>query len=381
MATRDALLRRLRRLTDDTGYGYSRSAPSFVTNLKTSGIADPTIAVLIDGSVSAEDVLLLNVSVLETGTAIALSLQMAIRLLNTDYASVVVTFDNEEGYIIRSPRPGSLSQVRVVIPATGIDVTDHLKLGSHVGGFESQPVLSFSDEELEELLDESLATQSEYSDTSWNYDALPQNYETVVVYRSWSSVTDAMLGRAAHQFPQKVGSEESEANEVFKNLLKLAKWVRDSIDEELETIEGGITEHAATVWDPEHRVIVGMNAYNDKRHIPSIASINTGDVSTEVILEYGEILTAHPKRMYVAHILGTALPFDQSLLNEDGYDKHSEKALATGAVLDKELKYLSYPLVKITGLLASTEYTFQLQVLDQNGERYFSAPLSFTTPA
>lgn len=381
MAARDALLSRLRRLIDDIGHGYSQSAPSFITNLVPTGIVDPTIGVLIDDSVGVEDVLLLNIPVLETGLAIALSIQTAIRIINLDYANTVVTFDLKEGYILRSPTRGSKSQIRVSIPTTGTDVTDHLKLGSHVGGFESLPVLSFGDDELEDMLDEALAAQSEYSDTSWNYDALPQNYETVVVYRSWSSVTDAMLGRAAHQFPQKVGSEESSANEVFKNLLNLAKWVRKSIEEELESLEGGVTENTATVWDSELRVVVGMNAYSEDRHIPIIASIQEGDDATQVMLEYGDILTANPKRMYVAHSVAPDLPFDQSLLNEDGYDKYSEKALSSGAVLDKELKHLSYPIIKIKGLLPETDYVFQLQVLDQNGERYFSSPLTYTTPA
>ena len=376
--SQDALLTRLRRLIDDAGRGFSQSAPEWLDDLGAAGLTDPRIAVELD-SLPRVQVQLGSPDYLRTGGAIAIAIQSAVRALDPDpegtvaYQGFFCRFNPKEGFLLQSGTIGSTSEVHVFPPDAGEDVTGALKLGAHVGGYEDTPTLDYTDEELNELLDLALAEQNRIGDiTTWTWATLPTQYETVITYRSWGSVIDTMLGSAAHFYPQKVAGEEVAPNRIFDNLFKLRGWLDDKLDDLLGELESQIQVAELTRWDSFQGTYVGDNAYKPSETQPIVLAALEGDVNTEAIVELAENLTMDTKKVYVAYS-ETPGVFDPTLLNEEDFDILSlDAALATGSVLGKTLTQLKNPLVKITGLTPGTTYYFAAQLVDQNGNYYFS---------
>lgn len=382
--SQDALLTRLRRLIDDAGHGFSQSAPAWLADLGSTGLADPRIAVELD-SLPRVQVPLGSVDYLRTGGAIAIAIQSAVRALDPDpegttaYQGFFARFNPKEGFLLRSGSIGSTSEVHVFPPDAGDDVTAALKLGAHVGGYEDTPTLNYTDEELNELLDLALAEQNRIGDiTSWTWASLPTQYETVVTYRAWGSIIDTMLGTAAHFYPQKVAGEEVSPNRIFDNLFKLRGWLDDKLDDLLEELESQIQVANLTRWDIYTGTYVGDNAYKPSETQPFLLAAIEGATNTEAIIELGENLTMDIKKVYVAYRDQEGV-FDPTLLNDDDFDILSlDAALSPGSVLAKTLTQLKNPLVKITGLTPGATYHFAAQLVDQNGNYYFSNELELT---
>lgn len=390
MTDQSTLVRRLRRLIDDAGHGYSQSSPGFSENLTTLGMTDPCIDILIDTN-EAVTVHLSPLSSLTTGTSIARALQDSIRAADPalpdetteGFSNFSVRFHRQEGYVLQSGSMGSKSRVNVLPASTGDDATPWLKLGLAQGGFETEQQPDFSDEELEALLDEALAYQNESgTKSSWDYLTLPTEYDTIVVYRAWSSLVDIMLGRSASYFPQKVASEQTDANIIFDNYLKLAKWLKDRIDELENTLESGIIPASTTRWDPFTGTYVGDNAYKWEENVPRVNSVLVDESGTGVILEFEPCLSLDMKMAFVAH-KDSAGVWDQTVLTEENFNdpgSGEEVGLSTGATLDRTIKNLKNNMVRISGLEAGETYYFAMQLVDQNGNRYFSNEYKYTLP-
>ena len=383
--TREDLILRLRRLIDDVGFGYSQSAPGFDEDFSDNGLTTPDIGVFIDGDLAATNIVLSPLSSLTSGPAIAAAIQRGIRAAFPaviGYANAICTFHRQEGYIIRSGSYGSNSMVAVVDGAVE-SVTALLKLGLQSGGYESPAQLDFSDEELGLMLDQALAVQNQTGEqTSWGYDTLPSGYETVVVYRSWSGVVDSRLGRSANFYPQKVASEETSANVVFDNYLRLAKWLNKALDDLIDGL-GSAIECAATVrWDRELQMYVGDNAYANPANVARVNSLLAGPDAGSVILEFQQVLTLDCKHVFIAHSTTAGVWDPAALTVEDYVDPGPQRVsgLATGSVLDRTLGGMKNTMVRITGLTTGETYFFAVQVTDQNGNRYFSNELSVEAP-
>lgn len=389
MADQASLIRRLRRLIDDAGHAYSQSAPGFGENL--SLVSDPSFDLQLDAT-PALTLHLTPVAYLTTGAAIAKAIQDSVRAADPalpastteGFANFIATFSRQEGFILRSGSAGSSSRVTVLPSSDGDDVTSALKLGAHVGGYETEPQHDFSDEELLELLEQSLDTQNQIGTiSSWTYATLPPEYETLVVYRAWSNVVDVLLGRSASYFPQKVASEETSANVIFDNLLKLAKWLKDKIDELQNELESGIAVSTTTRFDRFSGIQVGDNAYKSVENYAVINSVLSTEDGLGVILEFAEILSLDIKRVYVGYKETSGGVFDQTLLTEEDYNEQGLEAVAclsSGAVLARTLKNTKNTLVKIDDLTPGSTYYFAIQVVDQNGNRYFSNEVAYELP-
>lgn len=379
--SQDAMLTRLRRLIDDAGHGFSQSAPDFLQDLSASGLTDARIAVELDANPRVQ-VQLGDVSYLATGGAIAIAIQTAVRALDPDpegttaYEGFFCRFNPKEGLLLRSGTIGSTSEVHVFPPDAGDDVTDALKLGAHVGGYEDTPTLDYTDEELQELLDLALAEQNRIGDiTQWTYPTLPTEYATVVTYRAWGSIIDTKLGAAAHFYPQKVAGEEVSPNRIFDNLFRLRKWLDDKIDDITEDLESQIQVANLTRWDHFSGTYVGDNAYKPSETRPIMQTALEGEANTEAVVELAENLTMDTKKVYIAYRDQPGV-FDPTLVNDDDFD--GEEALSSGSVLSKTLTQLKNPLVKITGLTPGETYYFAAQLVDQNGNYYFSNEVELT---
>lgn len=373
--TQAAMILRLRRLIDDVGHAYSQSAPGFSLDL--SAVTAPVLYAYVDDDTVATALTLLPVAGLTSGPAIAAAIQRALRAAFPavlGYANAVCTFHRADGYVIRSGSYGSHSRVEIV-PGAGDDVSAALRLGLANGGYESESHLDFSDEDLGILLDDGLNYQNGIGDiTAWEYETLPAEYETVVAYRAWSSVVDARLGRSASFYPQKVASEETSANVIFDNYFKLAKWLRDRIDEMVDQLSSHITCHDIVRWEPDYQAFVGDNSYYQPA--AKLNAVLVGDVD-EAIVEFEPILTTDCKRVFVAYNSAPGV-WDQTLMTEADFVDPGPAivaAAAPGTVVARELRSMKYPLVKITGL-APGVYYFAIQVTDQNGNRYFSNEMS-----
>lgn len=393
--TREDMILRLRRLIDDVGNAYSQSAPEYVTNIPALNpappaaptITDPRIGVLIDGDTVVINVPLGPFSSLTSGQAIAAAIQRGIRVADPDdrqgFTNCVCTFHRADGYVIRSGTYGSNSSIYVVAPTAGDDVTGHLKLGLGNGGYESESQLDFSDHELSAIIDDALAIQNNVGEkTSWSYDTLPAEFQTVVAYRGWATVVDTKLGRSANYFPQKVASEETSANVIFDNFYTLAKWLRDRIEEMVNGLESQVETYSIIRWDRELQKFVGDNGYYSADNRARVNAVLPGMSPGEVILEFQPILTMDTKYVYVAYSQ-TSPVWDPTKLTETSFSDpgfSTVAGLATGAVLTREISGAKYNLVKITGLDPGETYHFATQVTDQNGNRYFSNEVSVTLP-
>jgi hypothetical protein len=392
MSDRASLIRRLRRLIDDVGHGYSQSAPGWSADLSASALAAPAFAVLMDDASTPVDVPLGSVASLSTGPAIARAIQTSIRAADPGLAlptpvrtpafdGVSCIYDAREGYVIRSGTIGNLSVVHVLPPTVGDDVTGLLKLGLNEGGYESPAKVEWSDTDLGEMMDLSLAEQNNTGEiTSWTYSTLPSEYENAIVYRTWASLVDTMLGRAAWFHPQKVASEEVTPNTVFDNLFKLAEWLKDRLNDIVTGLDSQIECSTVVVWDREEGRYVGNNAYDGEANTPRILNILPGSTESEAILEFAEILTPDTKIVYVGMNTSSGV-FDQTVFTDAAFDPSAETTgLSTGAILVRKLSSTKHVMVKVTGLAADTDYYFAMQTLDQNGNRRFSSEMKYTTP-
>lgn len=378
MATQDALNRRLRRLIDDTGHGYSQSAPGFSTSLALA-VAPLNLGIQIDDDIAPGDITLGAPASLATGQAIAAALQTAIRAADTKagYTNCSVTFDRKDGYVIRSGTAGSISMVRVVppepavLPATRTDAAALLKLGQSNGGYESAVRALISDDELNALLDEALAIQNEMgTPTQWDYATIPPAYETLIVYRAWGSVIDIKLGQSANYHWQKVEAEESHEEQIFSNFFKLADWLKKKIDELQGDLEGGIEVTTATRWDYPSQQFLAVESHNDVGMRAALL-MATWESSTSVLLELGEIFSTGFVEINVGYVQGTATVIDRASYNEPDYDPKT-KGFVSPSVLARTLKTGRNPMLRITGLSNAHEYTFAAMAVDVDGIRYFS---------
>ena len=376
--TLPSIILRLRRLIDDVGHGYSQSAPDFTQDLTDTGWTSPSIGVFIDEDATATDIVLSPADDLTTGMAIAAAIQRGVRAsgsTSAGYLNFVCTFHREEGYVLRSGSQGSASRVSVVSPVTDEDAGLALKLGLANGGYESEAQLDFSDAELAGIVEDSLAVQNGTGVPSdWEWDTIPEEYENVVVYRAWATVVDTRLGRTAAYYPQKVAAEETEANVVFDNYLRLAKWLKFRLDDTLGDLESQIECTSTVRWDPETQQYVGTDVYFNPENIAQIKVIAPGTLSGEVILEFSQILNLDVKNIFIAYS-STPGVFDPTLLTEESRPLVSGSTvagLAEGSTLARSLRNAKNTLVKIKGLTPDATYYFAIQVSDQNGNRYFS---------
>jgi hypothetical protein len=389
MPSRSLTIRRLRRLIGDVGHGYSQCAPGFVETLV--GTTDPAIAVMLDDALLPLDIPLGAPAGLKTGLAIAAAIQAGIR--NADpllpdgyteaYRNCSVTFNRKDGYIIRSGSIGNVSAVVVTAPTMHEDVTSMLRLGTAHGGFETAASTDFSDDELGSFLDTALEEQNAALNAGWAWDTMPDSYQNVVIYSAWGTVVDAMLGRAAHFYPQKVASEEVSPNTIFDNLFKLAKWLKDKLDDLVSDVGGSVEVSELVRWCRDTKTFVGDNAYKDKQNVPVINTLLAGEDATSVILEFAEILNLDVKHIFVAYSDEPGV-WDKSALTEPTFDDPGESqvaGLASHATLARSLTSAKNTVVKVTGLTAEVPYYFAIQVTDQNGNRYFSAEKSITIPS
>lgn len=391
MATQEALLRRLRRLIDDAGHGYSQSAPGFATDLTGLGPAAFSFGIQMGGDLIPTQVTI-PVAGLSTGTAIAHALQVSVRAAdpslpngsNSQYSNFSCTFDSREGYVLRSGSIGSQSMVAVTLPTSGDDITEPLKLGLHNGGYESPAHSDFSDEELLELVDNSISEQNNIGNISyWVVDTLPPEYETVIIYRTWSALLDVMMGRSAWWHPQKVSSEEAAPNVVFDNLFRLARWLKDKLDELQDELDSRIEVGKAIVFDRQLQAYVGDEAYKNPRNNPRILAVVSGETPTSVILEFDEILTLDVKHVYIGMREGAATVWDQTKFTEQGFlnpPSNQVAGLHEDATLVRSLRSTKNTMVKVEDLSPGTVYYFAIQIVDQNGNRHFSNSYGFEVP-
>jgi hypothetical protein len=372
MATQDALNRRLRRLIDDTGHGYSQSAPGFSTNLAFA-VAPLNLGIQIDDDIAPGDISLGAPASLATGQAIASAMQTAIRAADTKagYTNCTVTFDRKDGYIIRSGTAGSISLVRVVPPTAGTDASELLLLGQSRGGYESAVRALISDDELNALLDEALAIQNDIgTPTWWDYATIPPAYETLVVYRAWSSVVDIKLGQSANYHWQKVESEESHEEQIFGNFIKLAEWLKKKIDELQGQLEGGIEVTTATRWDYPSQQYLAVESHNDVAMHTAILAVSW-ESATTALVELGEILSTGFVEINVGYKVGTPVVIDRAAYNDPAYSTKT-KGFVSPSVLARVLKTGRNPMLRITGLDNAQDTYIAAMAVDVDGVRYFS---------
>jgi len=384
MTTQEGLMRRLRRLTDDTGHGYSQSAPGF-SEVLSPQVPLPALNISIDGSDPVE-IRLGDPSALATGQAIAAVLRAAIsaadpaRLLlppttTTGWQNCSVTFSRQDGYVVRSGSIGSASAIRITPatltnPATVSDVSTELKLGQSNGGYETTPRTNMADAELGELLDQALQEQANEEGTFWGYDTLPPSRETIVSYRAWASIIDIRLGQAASYYWQKVEAEESHEELIFANYLKLANWLKDKIADMGAELTGGIEVSDASRWDYQSQQYVPIGTHVDKNIVAAIASVVWLN-STTALLEFGEILSTGFHEINVGYRQTTPGVIDRSAYNDSSYAE-ATKGFVVPSVLSRTLKNGRNTLVKITGLSNFEDYYFAVMAVDVDGIRYFS---------
>ena len=372
----DSIMNLVRSLIDDTGSGYSQSAPLFSTNLNVVEVTDtPSVDVHIDGTTAT--VTLTPKAALETGFAIASALQRGIREADTaiGFTKAMVTFNVEEGYTVRTGTSGSESLVNILPAASGYDVSTMLKLGAHNGGFESTPPVRITDDLIIQAMNVALAAQSAESSAAWSWDTLPYEYQQVVAYRTWRTLLDVKLGQSANYFDQQVQDDSRDLADVFDNHLKLAKRVDDAIDKEMDKLEGSIKATSVAVWDRTQGGYVSNEVYVDPNNVITILSIEPLG-NGEVILEHNPIYTSDYKYLFVGYNDGENGVWEATALTDKNADERPASSttvgLATGATLDRKLQNLKTSLIKITDLVPGNVYTFGLQVSDQNGNRYFS---------
>lgn len=387
MATQEALIRRLRRLIDDTGHGYSQSAPGFSINL-TASVASPLkLAVELDNDLTPTEITVGVAAALGTGQAIASALQQAIRAADpglllptpvptTAYANISVSFDRVEGYIIRSGSIGAQSHVRILPPTTApfIDASALLKLGQTSGGYESSARVNFTDDELAQLLDEALALQNaQGSATFWTYDTIPSAYETLVVYRAWASVIDVKMGENANNYWQKVESEESHEELIFSNFLKLADWLKKRIEEIEGDLDGNIIVSNVSRWSYQMQEMIPVSTSKDPSIVAAIVSVAWVD-ATSALVEFSEILATTFDEINVGYRVTNPGVIDRSIYNDANYarDYAKTKGFVSPSVLSRTLRNGRNTLVKITGLDRTLTTYFAVMAVDANGVRYFS---------
>ena len=372
MATQDALNRRLRRLIDDTGHGYSQSAPGFSTTLALAA-APLNLGVQIDDDIAPGDITLGAPASLATGQAIAAALQTAIRAadIKAGYTNCSVTFDRRDGYVIRSGTAGSISMVRVVPPTVGTDAAALLKLGQTNGGYESAIRALISDEELNALLDEALAIQNSVgTPTQWDYATIPPAYETLIVYRAWGSVIDIKLGQSANYHWQKVEAEESHEEQIFANFFKLADWLKKKIDELQAELEGGIEVTTATRWDYPSQQFLAVESHFDVGMRTAILTASW-ESSTSAIIELGEIFSTGFVEINVGYKADNPGVIDKASYNDPSYDQKT-KGFVSPSVLARVLKTGRNPMLRLTGLDNSKDTYIAAMAVDVDGIRYFS---------
>ncbi len=385
MATRDELILRLRRLIDDVGHGYSQSAPGFLTDLTGQGLVTPSIDVWVDDQPAAVNLDLSPAAALTTGTAIATALQNAIRSVDptlASYANVSVVYSRREGYSIRSGTFGSKSKVQFFPASVGDDAGFFLKLGTSFGGYETEAAFEYTDEELGDMIDSSLDLANHLTDNNWVYDTLPSSVCTIVVYGAWCTVVDTKIGRSAHYYSQKVASEEIEANVVFDNFLALGKWLKSRLDDMMDGVIGSSVECiTATRFDRACGVYVADKAYYNRSNNPRILAVIQGETTDSVIVEYESILTPDDKSLFMAYGDSAGVWDQTALSEEDRTDIYREAVgLAADATLARTLRDTKSSLMKIEGLTPGNTYYFQIQVSDQNNNRYYSNEVEYTLP-
>lgn len=372
MATQDALNRRLRRLIDDTGHGYSQSAPGFSTSLALA-VAPLNLGIQIDDDIAPGDITLGAPASLATGQAIAAAMQTAIRAADTKpgYTNCSVTFDRRDGYVIRSGTAGSISLVRVTPPTVGTDAAALLKLGQTNGGYESAVRALISDEELNALLDEALAVQNEVGTPSqWEYATIPPAYETLIVYRAWGSVIDIKLGQSANYHWQRVEAEESHEEQIFSNFLKLADWLKKKLDELQEELEGGIEVSTASRWDYQTQQFLAVETHQDAAMRTAIV-MASWESSTTALIELGEILSTGFVEINIGYKADDPGVIDRASYNDPSYDPKT-KGFVSPSVLARTLKTGRNPMLRLTGLDNSKDTYIAAMAVDVDGIRYFS---------
>lgn len=377
MATQEALIRRLRRLIDDVGHGYSQSAPGFTTDL--SAGSDPLrIGIQIDDDLAPSDITLGAAASLTTGQAIAAAIQEAIRAVATTkegYKNAIATFDRKDGYIIRSGSTGSLSYIRVTAPSAGTDVTGLLKLGQANGGYETMRKVSLSDDELAVLMDEALAQQNEVgTPTLWTYSTIPAAYESLIVYRAWASIVDIKLGQSANYHWQRVENEESHEDQIFGNFLKLADWLKKKIDELQDDLDGSSIEvSTASRWDYKSQQFIAVETHKDTALAVSIVEVSWEDATTAIV-EFGELLSTGFYEINIGYKVDDPGVIDRAIYNDPNYEKDyaKTKGFVSPSVLARTIKNGRNTLLRITGLDQTKDTYFAAVAVDVDGIRYFS---------
>jgi hypothetical protein len=388
VTTQAALRARLRRLIDDTGHGYSQSAPGFSTDIST--LAVPTLRVQMDQEITAQDILLGAPADLVTGQAIAAAIQYAIRAADPatppdttpGYQNISCTFDPKEGYIIRSGTSGSSSAVRILTAGTGNDAAAALKLGLMNGGYETWGKSSLSDQELDEILDEAVQAQNAASGEFWDYATLPAGAETLVTYRAWASTIDVSLGRSANYFWQKVQAEETHEDQVFSNYLKLAEWLKDKIDDMQDDLEGGIVNITTTRWDRPAQSRIGIDRYVNPNLNAGILAALPGPNPGEILVEFDAIYQLGIHELYLGYKPTVGGVIDRTVFTDPNYlrDYDARKGFEAPSVLARTLRRVKDNFVKISGLTPATTYFIAFWVLDISGNRYFSNEVEVILP-
>lgn len=392
MATQANLIRRLRRYIDDTGSGYSQSAPEYSTDLSAldPAITEPTLRVQLDGG-DEIDVLLGVVADLKTGQAIAAAIQASVRAADPllpdattpAFSNFSCTYDSKDGYTLASGSLGSGSIVRVMTAVEGDDAAEHLCLGLMNGGYETTADLDYSDQELGQLLDEALASLNAVSSPStWTYDTLPSAAELPVLYRAWSSIVDIKLGQSSDNYWQRVEQEEDHKEQIFSNLLKLAKWLTEKIAE-LDAVLGGGNVEVVTVsrWDYQTGQIVPTANFEDKTISAAILTVQWLD-ATSAVLEFSEILSTGFSEINIGYSTSQGV-IDRSVYTDPEYDSkyYNTKGFVSPSVLARTLRSGRDTVVKLTGLDSSVTTYFALMAVDVNGYRYFSPEYTLESDA
>lgn len=378
MTTQAALLTRLRRYIDDLGHGYSQSAPGFVTDLRDLD-PDARVQVQIDNDLAPVEVSLGATSFLSAGPAIAAALQAAIRAADPSlplaktpgWAYLTVTFDQRDGYVLRSGTRGTNSRVRI-LPALTNDCAVLLKLGQSQGGYETSPALDFTDEDLSQILDSALEEQNASGiPSAWTYQTLPSNCELLVLYRAWAQVVDVRLGQTAMEHWQKVESEEQHGDQIFANYFKLADWLKKRIAAMEEALGGSILVTSTSRWDQEAGMMVHPGIVKDTSLNPAILAVSWLDAST-ALLEFREIASTSFNCLHIGYKIQGLGVIDRSVFTQEHGDVNDTKGFVSPSVKFRTLYSGRETLVRVTGLDNTKATSFAMLVEDAAGNHYYS---------
>jgi hypothetical protein len=272
--------------------------------------------------------------------------------------------------------------VRVTPATTGSVVSNRLRLGLDNGGYETRPHHEFSDQELGILLDDAINHFNVTQFVSWTYSTIPANAETIIIYKAWSLVVDIKIGRSTGLFSNQVESTITHEEQVFSNLMKLADWLRKSLEDKENEVFGSSAETGTvTRWDSASNTFVGQGDYVSQNLSYKLLSVTNGSVAGEVMLELDLIRVSNLYEIYIGHSTQSPV-ISQHVFTEANYDTAyaARKGFESPAVLARTLRSGKNTMVKLTGLAPGLHY-FAMQVVDTQGNRYFSNELSLEVPA